>query len=128
MSAFDRLLNTTVTIWRTSDAEQPDSEGDDYGHPDQDRTPIATVAARIEPKAQPMGRIGSPQEPTSTWEGTIINDFYVYCRPTDVAATDSLTDAAGNEYKIIQVRNAAGHGHHLEIDCRRIVPDSADGS
>lgn len=126
MSAFDRLLNTTVAIKRTSDTGSLDTEGDDYGHKEQTTATVATVAARIEPKASPMGTQGGVQEPTTTWEGTTINDFVVFMRPADVTPFDSLTDADGNDYKILQVRDAAGDGHHYEIDVRKIDPEPED--
>ena len=128
MSAFDRLLNTTVTIWRTSDSGSLDSEGDDYGKAAQATTEVATVAARIEPKMSPMGTQGGVQEPLSTWEGTSVNDSTVFMRIADVTAFDSLTDADGNAYKILQVRDAAGQVHHYEIDVRKIDPEPAEAS
>ena len=124
MSAFDRLMNTTVAIKRTSDSGSLDSEGDDYGHKTQTVATVATVPARVEPKDRPIDT-RTIEEPLSTWEGTSINDFIVFMRSTDVTAFDSLTDADGVDYKILQVRNAAAEGHHLELDVRRIDPEPA---
>lgn len=56
--------------------------------------------------------------------GTVIVNAVVYL-PIGTAVTprDRLerTDT-GAMYDVLYVRDAAGQGHHLEIDCRRIEP------
>jgi hypothetical protein len=77
---------------------------------------IATVAGSIQPRAasevQLVGQGGAP-----------ITDTVIYLAPTDVTPADRIRraeDATGPYYQITGVRDAAGRGHHLELDARRV--------
>lgn len=126
--AFDRHLRHTLTIVRLA----PDnSDLDDYGQPTTTSTDLATVRCRIDPKTNPMGRTGGVEESLSQDVGAQLNDFTIYMRQTDITPADILRDANGVQYRVMQVRDGGGAGHHYEVDVRRLTPDleiPADGS
>jgi hypothetical protein len=56
--------------------------------------------------------------------GTVIVNAVVYLATgTAVTERNRLRRAdTGAEYDVLYVRDAAGRGHHLELDCRRVQP------
>lgn len=90
---------------------------DDYNQPTRTYATLATVPGLIQPKTAREVAQGNEA-------GAVVSTHTAYLRPTDVQPSDRLRIAAGGmagTYQIDGVRNAAGLGHHLEIDCRQVM-------
>jgi hypothetical protein len=57
-----------------------------------------------------------------TLQGVVVSDSVIFLPVgTDVSSRDRIrNEANGFEYDVLFVRDSAGHGHHLELDARRI--------
>jgi len=124
--SFDALLTHTVTVVRTYD----DGTDDEYGQPETSEAVIATVQAAIQPKAEREATL-------TTQAGVVVADHLIFLRPTDVTTADHLVhdpatcaapdDIGPGRYEIVGTPNAAGLGHHLELDCRLVAsPEFAE--
>jgi len=117
--SFDSLLRHTVTIVRSFD----DGTEDEYGQPETSQVVVATVRAAIQPRADREATL-------TTQAGVVVADHLIYLRPTDVTTADYVVhdpttcdapdDLAYERYEIVGTPNAAGIGHHLELDARLI--------
>jgi head-tail adaptor len=77
---------------------------------------LSTVAGSVQPKTATEVAIQSQG-------GATMTDTVIYLLPTDVLAADRIrlaADTNGPYYEIIGVRDAAGHGHHYELDARLV--------
>lgn len=106
--SFSTWLNTTCTIRRFTAGA-----ADDYGHPVQTFSDLATgIACRLQPAAGP-GRGGK-----EIWvdKQLVIADFKLFLSAgQDVTEKDEIVIGA-KTYNVLLVNDAAGHGHHLELD------------
>lgn len=102
-----------------------DPDGEDRGHPATTATDGATYAGWIQPRS-------SREVASVASDGVNIGSHRIYLEPAALAvldvddrlrkdATEPGADLAGT-YRIIAIRNAAGVGHHVEIDADRIIP------
>jgi hypothetical protein len=129
--SLQQLLRHSLLIRRLESPEviagtPPTIVTDAWGHPSvlEDGVPVppgysdlATVAGLVqEKKAIEM------QGPAL--QGTVITDTRIYLPVgTDVTTQDRIRNVAnGFEYDVMVVRDAAGQGHHVEVDARRIDP------
>lgn len=121
-------LTHTVTVVRDIDS----GAEDDYGQPISTPTVVAT------PKAAIQSRSEQEQDVTSQ-AGASIADFTIFTLPIDVTTADSIShdpatcpmtdDLPELTFEIEGIRNAAGLGHHLEIEARAVnAPAEAVGS
>lgn len=106
MSFDSRLLHTLVIERATSGAE------DDYGQPARTYATLATVAGLVQPKKYQEVALLSQA-------GAVVSTHTIYMRPTDLQEADRIL-YGGARYEVTGVRDAAGIGHHLEIDCRLV--------
>jgi hypothetical protein len=129
--SIGRFLNHRVSIVRqvaVLDHGQPVLS--DYGQPVVQRTAIATgVPAGLQPKRTREVALASQA-------GAAIGDWTIFMYPRDVTEADSILhvaatclvpagqDLSDTEWELTGVHNAAGVGHHLEIDGRVIATGS----
>jgi head-tail adaptor len=117
--SFGSRLTHTVSIVRKADAHTLN----DYGQPVTSDTVIATVKAAIQP------RQASEQAATSQ-AGPAIADYVIFMFPTDLSTADAIfhdrtvcplvRDLPTARFELQGVPNAAGLGHHLEVQARLI--------
>ena len=109
--SFDRLLVHTLAIERATAGAV-----DDYNQPAQAWATIATVKALIQPKSgRELAQVNEA--------GPVSGEYRVFMLPTDVTEGDHLVRQTPAEvYEIGFVADAAGIGHHLELDATRVWP------
>lgn len=118
--SFGSRLTHTVSIVRKNDSNTLD----DYGQPVTSDQVIATVKAAIQPRS------GSEQEATSQG-GAAVTDYVIYLFPIDLTTADAIfhdeavcpvpSDLPTGRFEISAVPNAAGLGHHLEVQARLVA-------
>lgn len=112
-------LTHTVAIKRTTDT----GAFDDYNQPIVTESTLATVKAAIQPRtADEMAAVSQA--------GAGFGDHVIFMLPTDVTGADAIEHDQGDcpltsdlptlRFEIDGIRNAAGLGHHLEIDARLV--------
>ena len=101
-----------------------DPEGADLGVPSGAERVSAVVPALIQPKS-------AKERAATTGEGANVGNFRIYLPVRDVGPHDVIRkDSVANgdpdadldgDYRVLFVGNAAGMGHHLEVDVDRLV-------
>jgi hypothetical protein len=86
---------------------------DDYGQPVTAAVTVATVAGLVQPR---KGR----ETAFTTQAGPVVADFYGYMDPLASLDTDCWVEVDGIRYDVLHVADAAGLGHHYELDLRRV--------
>lgn len=119
MSFFGSRLTHQVSIVRKNDSGNLDG----YGQPITSDEVIETVFAAIQPRS-------AREQPAVGQGGPAVSDHVVYLFPTDLTTADSILhdeatcpmprDLPTSRFEIVGVPNAAGLGHHLEVDCRLV--------
>lgn len=112
--SFDSRLRHQVAIMRGTPGAV-----DEYNQPTITYSAIATVPALIQPRT---GREAIQDNEAGPMRGT----YQVFMRPADVVEADHLIcqdSGVDGIYEIIFVANAAGLGHHLELDATRVWPE-----
>lgn len=105
---------------------------DDYGQPVESEAVLASVKAAIQPRTQ-------REMETVSQAGAAVTTHAIYLLPTDLTTADYIShdasacplsaDLPDGRFEIIGIANAAGLGHHLEVDARLIAsPQEAEGS
>ena len=117
--SFGSRLTHTVSIVRKSDAHTLD----DYGQPVTSDEVIETVKAAIQPRRE------NEREAVSQ-AGAATADHVIFMFPTVLRTADAIfhdqsvcpvvRDLPTARYEISGVPNAAGLGHHLEVQARLI--------
>lgn len=111
MSFDSRLIHSLVIERATAGAV------DEYNQPTLTWGTLATVPGLVQPKSvREMVQLNE--------SGAVLSTHTAYLRPTTITAADRLRIAAGpmaGTYLVDGIRDAAGLGHHLEIDCHRLV-------
>jgi hypothetical protein len=116
MSFANRLIHSLLIVRHTV---QTDVNGDPLL--DENGMPLTTdsttaVKGLVQPKsAREVALISQG--------GAVVSDHTIYMLPTDITAADLITfdPDDGRAYEIRGVRDAAGIGHHLEIDARMVA-------
>lgn len=104
-----RLIHTVAIQRATAGAV------DDYNQPSQTFATIATVKALIQPKS-------GLELAQANQAGAVRGEYRVFMYPTDVDEGDYLIRETPVEvYQILFVADAAGQGHHLQLDCTRVT-------
>lgn len=126
MTIGNRFLPHRVSIVRTvavlDDADQPIL--DDYGQPTTATDTLATdVRAGIQPK-------NAREVAALSQAGAAVSSHTIYLLPIDVSTADVIvhdpgncpmrTDLPSQTYEVDTVPDAAGAGHHLEINATLI--------
>lgn len=111
MSFDSRLLHTLII-------ERPtDGAVDDYNQPTRTYATLATVPGLIQPKkVEEVAQLNQA--------GVVVSTHTIYLRPTEIQPSDRVVVATGGmagSYEIDGVRDAAGIGHHLELDARMVA-------
>lgn len=128
--SFASLLGHSVTIIRPSSTGDPDDD-DEYGQPVRTESSTATVRAAIQPKTE-------REIALSTQGGAASSDHKIFLLPTHLTTADAIVhdaqlcpmrpDLPDARFEIIGVPDAAGLGHHLEVDARLIGGVAVAGS
>jgi hypothetical protein len=110
--SFDSLLVHTFVIERPTDGAV-----DDYNQPTTTYAELASVPGLMQPKsALEIAQLNET--------GAVRATHSAFLRPTDVTEADRIRVASGpmaGTYQIDGIRDAAGLGHHLEIDAHTVV-------
>jgi hypothetical protein len=117
VSFASRLEHTVAIVRRTSSGET------DYGADEFSEAVLATVKAAIQPKDE-------RELALSTQAGAGVSDHTIYLLPTDLVGSDYILHDQGDcpmtsdlphmRFEIEGIRNAAGKGHHLEVNARAV--------
>lgn len=95
---FARMMTTTVAVRRAGSTAV-----------------VATIPARILP-------LSPGDQATAAVGGALEHDFRGFTPIADVRITDVITDTVtGLKYEVRGARDAAGAGHHLELDLRKVI-------
>lgn len=127
MSIGSRLTHV-VDIVRPTDT----GSFDDYNQPTVTEAVLASVKASIQPK-------DAREQQAFSQAGAGISDHTVFLLPTDIKGSDAIEhdpddcpltrDLPFSRFEIDGIRNAAGIGHHLEVDVHAVnAPADATGS
>lgn len=108
---FDTLLIHRLAIERATEGAV-----DDQNMPAQTWTTLAEVAGLIQPKSALETR-------QLNEAGVVVSTHTIYLRPTDITAADRIRAVTGppGTYQLDGIRDAAGMGHHLEIDAQMVA-------
>jgi head-tail adaptor len=113
--SFDDRMIHSLAIVRTPFVDTLAGR-DEYGQPVRG-TPVATtVRGLIQPKsAREMAQFNQA--------GATVSDHTIFMRPTNVIGADYIRFEPddGRHFQIVGVRDAAGLGHHLEIDANLVT-------
>lgn len=88
---------------------------DEYNQPTQTWSTLSEVPGLLQPKtAREVAQLNQA--------GAVVSTHTIYMRPTEVQPADRIRVVVGppGTYQIDGVRDAAGLGHHLEIDARMV--------
>lgn len=122
--SFDALLRHTLVIKRnvqtTVPAHDPpeptdgDPVFDDYGHPVMAAATVATVAGRIQPRS-------AREVALTSQAGAVVSTHTGFVRPLAGLDTGCWIECGGTRYDIVGMPDAAGAGHHLELELKAVV-------
>lgn len=117
--SFGSRLTHTVSIVRKSDAHTLD----DYGQPVTSDEVIETVKAAIQPRRE-------NEQAAVSQAGPAVANYVIFMFPTDITTADAIVhdqdvcplvaDLPTGRFELQGVPNAAGLGHHLEVQARLI--------
>lgn len=113
----------SLVVVRQTHSGSLDAEGADLGVPTGAERVSSAFAGLIQPKS-------ARERAATTGEGTNVGTFRIYTPVRDIGPDDVLRKSGSPEadlngdYRVLFVGNAAGMGHHLEIDADRLVPTS----
>lgn len=124
-------LTHTVTVVRGSSSGDPDDD-DEYGQPVETEATHATVKAAIQPLSVDRETL------LTTQAGATSADHRIYLLPMDITTADAIVheaqacplrpDLPDARYEITAVPDAAGLGHHLEVEAKLIGGIAQAGS
>lgn len=127
MISTARLLHT-VTIQRFNEGAD-----DDWGQPSRTYTDHATVRALPQPKT-------IEEQAITSQAGAVVGSWTVFMQPSDLRESDrlahnqatcpvpSVRDLPTGTFQLTGIRNAAGVGHHLEVDASFVAPADVEAS
>lgn len=108
--SFDDLLRHTLVVKRNAAG----GTFDDYGQPVTTPTTVATVAGLIQPRRAQEVALASQA-------GAVIGDHVAFMWPLSGLDTGCWIESGGVRYDILSMPDAAGQGHHLELELRAVV-------
>lgn len=113
----------TLAVVRQNHSGSLDAEGADLGVPTGAERVSDPFVGLIQPKS-------ARERAATTGEGSNVGTFRIYVPVRDLGPDDILRKSGSPEpdlngdYRVLFVGNAAGMGHHLEVDADRLVPTS----
>lgn len=107
--SFDSRLRHTLVVRR----QVPTGVLDDYGQPVTIAATVATVAGLVQPRR-------FRESASASQAGVVVGDHIGYLRPLAALSTDCWIEYGGARYDILAMPDAAGLGHHLELELRRV--------
>ena len=117
--SFTKLLRHRVTVERR--VAILDGGGlptyTELGQPATELRVVHTsVKCRIEPKsAKEVAQLSQA--------GPVVASHTIYALPGDWTNADRLIDTDGRSFEVLNVPDAGGTGHHVEMDVRRIISE-----
>lgn len=123
VNGFGSLLRHELeVVWQLEEGTL-DPEGEDLGHALSTETVAATVRGLVQPRS-------SRERASASGRDVNIGTHRIYLEPSalDVVTADAVIRKAGapdadldGDYRILFVGNAAGQGHHIEVDADRLT-------
>lgn len=113
----------SLVVVRPDHSGALDAEGADLGIPSGTDRVSAPFLGLIQPKS-------ARERAAPTGEGANVGQFRIYTPVLDIGPSDVLRKSGDpdsdldGDYRILFIGNAAGMGHHLEIDADRMVDTS----
>jgi len=86
---------------------------DDYGQPVSAPATVATVPGLVQPRRAREVALASQA-------GAVVGDYVGYMDPLAGLGTDCWVEVRGVRYDVLAMPDAAGIGHHLELDLKRV--------
>jgi hypothetical protein len=123
MSGIDDLLRHTLEVRVTTESPPKDAEGEDLGHGVIATSTAATLKGLVQPRT-------ARERLSVSGRDVNLGSFRIYVEaagigtvtPDVVIRKSGAIDADLNgDYRVNYVGNAAGWGHHLELDADRLV-------
>lgn len=123
MSGIGKLFRHDLSIIWQLEAGTLDPEGADLGHPRSTETVAGTVRGLVQPRS-------ARERASASGRDVNVGDFRVYLEAIalDIVNADVVIRKAGDpdpdlngDYRVLFVGNAAGQGHHLELDADRLT-------
>lgn len=112
---IEQLYRHTITIKRRF----PTGGVDPDGQPLTVEQTVATVRGRLAPA--PRGTTGAPAEVPATHQaGSVVGRWRAYLAPLAGLGTDCWLEVDGARYDVLEIADAGGAGHHLELTCQRV--------
>jgi hypothetical protein len=110
--SFESQLIHTLVIERATDGAV-----DEYNQPSRTWATLSQVPGLVQPKtAREVAQLNQA--------GAVVSTYTIFLRPTEIQPSDRVRVAAGlmaGTYEIDGIRDAAGHGHHLQADARQVA-------
>lgn len=123
MSGIEKLFRHDLeVVWTVANAAL-DAEGEDLGHPATAETIAGTFRGLVQPRS-------ARERASSTGRDINVGDFRIYLEGAALDVVDAdvvIRKVAGldadldGDYRILFVGNAAGQGHHVELDGDRLT-------
>jgi hypothetical protein len=86
---------------------------DERGVPAQTASTVATVPGLIQPKSdREVAQLNQA--------GPVASTHTIFLMPTDLTEADFI-ESGGRTYQVDGIRDAAGVGHHLEVDVHAVA-------
>lgn len=108
--SFDSLLRHTLVVKRLAAT----GSEDEYGQPATTEATVATVAGRITPK-------NAREVALLSQAGAVVSTHTGFIRPLPGLDTGCWIECGGVRYDIVGMPDAAGHGHHFELDLVAVI-------
>lgn len=110
--SFDALLRHTLVIKRMAETAPPTK--DEYGQPITAEATVATVPGRITPK-------NAREVALLSQAGAVVSTHTGFLRPLAGLDTGCWIECGGIRYDLVGINDAAGAGHHLELQLVAVV-------
>jgi len=107
--SFDSRLRHTLVIKRATAG----GTVDDYGQPVVAETTVASVKGLVQPRSAREVALASQA-------GAAIGTYVGYMRPLAGLTARDWIEVDGVRYDVLGVSDAAGIGHHLELNLRKV--------
>ncbi len=109
------MLRHSLAILRSTVTDDP-LTNDENNQPTRVEALLATVRGLVQPKSvREVAQLNQA--------GAVVSDHTIYLYPTDLREADRIRfdPDDGRRYEVRGVRDAAGIGHHLEVDAEMVT-------
>lgn len=125
MTAIGRLFRHELELYGWIAAGGLDPDGDDRGHPVATRTLLGTFSGLVQPRSA-RERVSVPGVDANIGTHRIFVERAALELPVDsdmeVQKVGTVDPDLNGAYRLNAVGNAAGQGHHVEIDADLVRP------